>query len=224
MANSSDSGNRPPPDLLLTDISGEGPEAKTGSATSPEELPATELEPDAPLKPGDEPSSGVGRSARAGADSEKESGELRSGVDTKVQGTKQSHDDLSERLEKIEAAVGELPALREDVREIAEQLKLARPALAGIWNRVEGLERRLPETLKVVEDTAATVGETAAELKRKDRDLKLSEQLIEERLVKAIQFETDIRTLKRIAIGWSVVIGVFVIVFLLNVLERFGLL
>ena len=224
MGQSSDGGNRPPPDLLLTDISGEEPEAKTGSATSPEELSATELEPDASSKPGDEPSSGVERSARAGADSEKESRELRSGVDTKVQGTKQSHDDLSERLEKIEAAVGELPALREDVREIAEQLKLARPALAGVWDRVEGLERRLPETLKVVEGAAAAVGETAAEFKRKDRDLKLSEQLIDERLVKAIQIETDIRTLKRIAIGWSVVIGVFVIVFLLNVLERFGLL
>ena len=224
MAKSSDGGNRPPPDLLLTDISGEGPEPKTESATSPGKLPENELEPDAPSKRGDELSSGVECPAGAGASAEEKSGELRGTEDETPQEPKQSHDDLSERLEKIETAVGELPALREDVREVAEQSKLVRSAFVGVSDRFEGLERRLSETLKVVEGTAATVGETAAELKRKDRNLKLAERLIDERLDKALQFEKDIRTIKRIAIGWSVVIGVVVVVFVRSVLERSGLL
>ena len=113
MAQSSDSANRPPPDLLLTDISGEGTEAKTRSATSPEELPANELERDAPSKQGDELSSGMQRSAGVGESAEEECVELRGTEDETPQEPKQSHDDRIERLEKVEAALGELPALRE---------------------------------------------------------------------------------------------------------------
>ena len=206
MGQSSDGGNRPPPDLLLTDISGEEPEAKTGSATSPEELPATELEPDAPSKPGDEPSSGVERSARAGADSEKESRELRSGVDTKVQGTKQSHDDLSERLEKIEAAVGELPALIEKVAEGVVESRLVRLAVVGMSKETDELKA-----------TASRVDETVADLKKLSSNLKLSERLTRERLDRATCIEDEVTTVKKRVHVLCAVNGVVVVLFLLTV-------
>ena len=222
MAKSSDGENRPPPDLLLTDISDEGTEPKTKSATSPGELPENELGPDAPSRQGDEPSSGVERSARAGADAEKEARELRSGVDTKVQGTKQSLDDLSERLEKIEAAVGELPALQEVVGRIVEQLKLARSALVGQLDKMEKLEQKLSEIPESVERGADAARETADGLRATGKKVADSADIFN-RLIRGFEnIERDVNTLKGIA--WGAVIAFLMLAgVVLLALERFGL-
>ena len=206
MAQSSDGGNRPPPDLLLTDISSEEPEAKTRSATSPRELPANELEPDAPSKPGDEPSSGVERSARAGAGSEKESGELRDTEDETLREPRQSHDDLIERLGKIEAVVGELPALREKVAEGVVESRLVRLAVVGMSKETDELK-----------GTASRVDETVADLKKLSSNLKLSERRTRDKLDRATRIEDDVTTVKKRVDVLCAVNGVVVVLFVLTV-------
>ena len=67
------------------------------------------------------------RSAKAAADAE-----LRGSVDAAAQGAKQARDGLSQRLEQIEAAVGEHPAVPQAAKDIVEQLKLARSNLVGL--------------------------------------------------------------------------------------------
>ena len=164
-------GRRAAPRDLLADITAEEPAvttpAKSQEATRPEALPdivaelqriGTQLE--ALAERSAELSGAVERSAKAAAGAEEAIGELRSGVDTAVWGTKEARDALSKRLRKIEAAVGELLAVPRAAGTIVEHLKLARSNLVGLSQRMEGLERRLPEKLESIERAAAAVRET----------------------------------------------------------------
>ena len=117
---------------------------------------------------------GVERSAGAAAGAEEAIGELRSGVDAAVWVTKEARDALSKRLAKIEAASGEFLTVPRAVGAIVEHLKLARSNLVGLPQRMEGLERRLPENLESIERAAVSVRETAAGLAAAGKKLEAS--------------------------------------------------
>ena len=210
MAKPSDGGTRPPPDLLLTDISGEGPGTQPESATSREESRANEPKPDAPSKPGGGPSSGEERPAGSGA--EEKSGEIRGAEDGMPREPTQSRDDLGERLEGIEAAVGELPALREMVAEGAGESRLVRLAVAAVSRENDGLK-----------DTSSTLVESAVELKRLSLNLKLSEEQLWKRLKQTTRIEDDVSALKRLV--WGAIIAIPVLAGVVQVaLSRLGLI
>ena len=233
-------GRRVPPRDLLTGLTADAPEAAPRPAAPAKEQKAPQAEAppdsaaelqriatqlDALVKQYGELSGGVKRSAGAEADATAALGELRGVVDAAAQGMKQAREDLSERLAAIEASVGELPAAPRAAGEIVEQLKLARSVLVGLSQRMEGLERRLPETLEAIERAAAAVRETAAELAATANTLDGAARSNARVLPKVERIEGDIGVLRKYAFAWSLVIVIAVIGFIvLDTAARFGLL
>ena len=229
----------PPPDLL-TDLTADEPEAATRPAAPakqpkaphPEASPnivaelqriATQL--DALARQVAELSGGVNRSAGAGADAMAAIGELRGVVDAAAQRTSEAREALSERLARIEASVGALPAVPGAAGEIVEHLKLARSVLVGLSERMEGLERRLPETLEAIEHAAAAVRETAAKLAATAKTLDAAARSNARVLPKVERIEADVGVLRKYALAWSLVTGIVVIGFIvMDTAARFGLL
>ena len=163
------------------------------------------------------PSGGEKRPAGAEADALAVLGELRGAVDAAAQETSEAREALSERLAAIEAAVGE-PAEPPAAGEVVEHLKLARSVLVGLSERMEGLERRLPETLDAIERAAAAVRETAATLAATAKTLDEAAHSNAEVLPK-------VEVLRKVAFGWSLVIGIVVIGFIvMDMAVRFELL
>ena len=139
-------GRRVPPPDILPDIFAEEPEAatradapvKSQEPTRPEALPdivaelkriGTQL--DALANQNTELSGGVERSAGAAAGAEAAIGELRSSVDAAAKGTTQAHDNLSARLAKMEAAVGELQTLPQSAKDVAHRLEVTEKGLVA---------------------------------------------------------------------------------------------
>ena len=233
-------GRRMPPPDLLTDLTADEPEAATrpaAPATQPK-APQAELSPDsaaelqrivtqldALVKQCAELSAGVKRSAGAEADATAVLGELRGVVDAAAQGMQQAREDLRERLAAIEAAVGALPAVPRAAGEILEQLKLARSVLVGLSERMEGLERRLPETLEAIERAAAAVRETTAGLAATAKTLDAAARGNARVLPKVERIEADVGVLRKYAFAWSLSIPIVAVVaIVLEAAARFGLL
>ena len=231
-------GRRMPPPDLLTDLTADEPEAATrpaAPATQPKALQpeaspdivaelqriATQL--DALARQVGELSGGVKRSAGTGADALAVIGELRAVVEAAAQATSEAREALSERLAAIEAAVGALPAVPRAAGEIVEQLKLARSVLVGLSQRMEGLERRLPETLEAIERAAAAVRETAAKLAA--RTLDAAARGNAQVLPKVERIEAGVGVLRKYALAWSLSIPIVAVVaIVLEAAARFGLL
>ena len=233
-------GRRLPPPDLLTDLTADEPEATTRRPAAPakqHKTPHPEPSPDiaaelqrvvaqldALVKQCAELSAGVKRSAGAEADATAVIGELRGVVEAAAQGMKQAREDLSERLARIEAAVGELPAAARAAGEIVEQLKLARSSLVGLSQRMEGLERRLPETLEAIERAAVAVRETAATLAATAKTLDAAARSNAQVLPKVERIEGTVEVLRKYAFAWSLVTGIVVIGFIvMDTAARFGL-
>ena len=231
-------GRRVPPRDLLADLTAEEPEATTRAktpansqeATPPEALPdlLAELQRigtqfDALAKRSAELSAGVERSAKAAAGAEEAIGELRSGVDAAVGGTKEARDALSKRLAKIEAAVGELLAVPRAAGEIVEHLKLARSNLVGLSERMEGLERRLPEKLESIEHTVVSVRETAAGLAATGKKLEASADRNAQVLPGMALIATEIGKLKTWSICWNMFLLGCILILCMALHKRFGL-
>ena len=229
----------PPPDHLFK-LTPHEPEAaarpaapaKQPKAPQPEASPdiaaelqrvATQL--DALVKQVGELSGGVKRSPGVGADALAVLGELRGVVEAAAQETREAREALSERLAAIEAAVGEPAAVPGAAGEIVEQLKLARSSLVGLSQRMEGLERRLPETLEAIERAAGAVRETAAKLVATAKTLEAAARSNAQVLPKVERIEGDVGVLRKYALAWSLVIGIVVIGFIvMDTAARFGLL
>ena len=170
-------------------------------------------------------SGGVKRSAGAGADALAVLGELRGVVEAAAQETREAREALSERLAAIEAAVGEPAAVPGAAGEVVEHLKLARPSLVGLSERMEGLERRLPETLEAIERAAVAVRETAAELAAAAKTLDATARSNAQVLPKVERIEAGVGVLRKVALAWSLFIVTAVIGFIvLDADARFGLL
>ena len=180
-------------------------------------------------------SGGVKRSAGAGADALAVLGELRGVVEAAAQETREAREALSERLAAIEAAVGEPAAIEAAVGEpaavpgaageVVEHLKLARPSLVGLSERMEGLKRRLPETLEAIERAAVAVRETAAELAAAAKTLDATARSNAQVLPKVERIEAGVGVLRKVALAWSLFIVTAVIGFIvLDADARFGLL
>ena len=228
-----------PPDLL-TDLTADEPEAATRPAApakrpkapQPEASPdivaelqriATQL--DALARQVGELSGGVKRSADDGADARAVLGELRGVVDAAAQGTREAREALSERLAAIEAAVGELAAVPRAAGEVVEHLRLARSSLVGLSERMEGLERRLPETLEAIERAASAVRETAAGLAATGKTLDAAAQANAQVLPKVTHIKGEVVTLRRAAVwGWAVVSCLVVMVSLPALASVIGLI
>ena len=232
MARSRSERRMPVPDLL-TDLTADAPEAATRPAAPAKEseAPQPEVSPniaaelqrvatrlDALVEQVEALSGGVKRSAGAGADALAVLGELRGAVDAASQGTSEAREALSERLAAIEAAVGALAAEPGAAGDIVEHLKLARSVLVGLSERMEGLERRLPETLDAIERAAVAVRETAAALAATAKTLDAAAQSNAEVLPK-------VEVLRKCALAWSQFIVIAVIAFIvLDPAVRFELL
>ena len=226
MARSSGGRRMPPPDLL-TDLTADAPEATARRAAPAKESEASpniaaELQRvatrlDALVEQVEALSGGVKRSAGAGADAQAVLGELRGVVEAAAQGTSEAREALTERLAAIEAAVGESAAVPGNAREVVEQLKLARSVLVGLSERMEGLERRLPETLDAIERAAAALAATA-------KTLDAAAQSNARVLPTVERIEGGVEVLRKYAFGWSLVIGIVVIGFIvMDMAVRFGL-
>ena len=229
----------PPTDLLFK-LTPDEPEAaarpaapaKRQKAPQPEASPdiaaelqriATQL--DALVRQVRELSGGVKRSAGAGADALAVLGELRGVVDAAAQETREAREALSERLAAIEAAVGEPAAVPGAAGEVVEHLKLARSSLVGLSERMEGLERRLPETLEAIERAAVAVRETAAELAATAKTLDAAARSNARVLPNVERIEAGVGVLRKYAFAWSLVTGIVVIGFIvMDTAARFGLL
>lgn len=210
-----------PPIDLLTDLTADAPEAATRPAVPAErqKAPHPEASPDIAgelqrvvtqldtlVKQVGELSAGVKRSGDAGADAMAVLGELKGVVDAAAQGTSEARAAVSERLAAMEAAVGELAAVPGAAGEVVEHLKLARSSLVGLSERMEGLERRLPETLGAIERAASAVRETAATLAATGKTLDAAAQANAQVLPKVTHIEGEVVTLRRAAVwGWAVV-------------------
>ena len=226
-------GRRAAPRDLLADLTAEEPAATTRAeapAKSQEALPdiLAELQRigmqlDALEKQSAELSAGVERSAGAAAGAEEAIGELRSGIDTAVWGTKEARDALSKRLGKIEAAVGELLAMPRAAGAIVEHLKLARSNLVGLSERMEGLERRLPEKLETIERAAAAVRETAAGLAATRKTLEASTDRNAQVLPGMALIATEIGKLKTWSICWYMFLLAWILILCMALHKRFGL-
>ena len=227
-------GGRAAPRDLLADITAEEPAvttpAKSQEATRPEALPdivaelqriGTQL--DALEKQNGELSGAVERSAKAAAGAEEAIGELRSGIDTAVWGTKEARDALSKRLGKIEAAVGELLAMPRAAGAIVEHLKLARSNLVGLSERMEGLERRLPERLESIECAAAAVRETAAGLAAAGKKMEASADRNAQVLPGMALIATEIGKLKTWSVCWNTVLLACILILCMALHKRFEL-
>ena len=173
---------------------------------------ATQL--DALVKQVEALSGGVKRPAGAEADALTKLGELRGVVDAAAQETREAREALSERLAAIEAAVSALPAVPGNAGEIVEHLKLARSVLVGLSERMEGLERRLPETLGAIERAAGAVRETTAALAATAKTLDAAAQSNAEVLSKVKHIEGDVGVLRKYAFRWSLFILIAVIGFI----------
>ena len=206
--------------------------AKSQEATHPEALPdivaelqriGTQL--DALEKQNGELSGAVERSAKAAAGAEEAIGELRSGIDTAVWGTKEARDALSKRLRKIEAAVGELLAVPRAAGTIVEHLKLARSNLVGLSQRMEGLERRLPEKLESIERTAVAVRETTAGLAAAGKKLEALTERNAQILPAIAEMQGNVKECKRHSL-YSVIGFYFAVCFMiaLDLVRRYQLL
>ena len=233
-------GRRAAPLDLLADLTAEEPAAttpaktpaKSQEATPPEALPdllaelqriGTQL--DALAERSAELSAGVERSAKAAAGAEEAIGELRNGVDTAVRGTKEARDALSKRLAKIEAAVGELLAVPRAAGEIVEHLKLARSNLVGLSERMEGLERRLPERLEAIDRAAVTVRETAAGLAASGKKLEASADRNSQILPTIAKMQGSIKELKQhSSYGVIAFTAAIFLIIALDVVRRYELL
>ena len=229
-------GRRVSPPDLLPGIFAEEPAATTPAeaqeATRPEALPdivaelqriGTQL--DALEKQNGELSGAVERSAKAAAGAEEAIGELRSGIDTAVWGTNEARDALSKRLAKIEAAVGELLAVPRAAGTIVEHLKLARSNLVGLSERMEGLERRLPEKLESIECAAAAVRETAAGLAAAGKTLEALTERNAQILPAIAEMQGNVNECKRHSL-YSVIGFYFAVCFMiaLDLVRRYQLL
>ena len=165
------------------------------------------------------------RSARAAAGAEEAVGELRSGVDAAAGGTKEARDDLSARLAKMEAAVGELPAAAQAAGEVVEHLKLARSNLAGLSERIGGLERRLSEKFKPIDSAAVSVRETSDGLAATARTLDAAAQANAQMLPRVTKIEQDVNTLTNFYIVLVVCLCLTGFLIVLMVADKhFGLL
>ena len=145
-------------------VKSQEPPVKAQEAPRPEALPdiAAELQRigtqlEALKKRSAELSGGVERSAGATAGAEAAIGELRSSVDAAAKGTTQAHDNLSARLAKMEAAVGELQTLPQSAKEVAHRLEVTEKGLVGVSETIGGAERRLCDRLKPIESASASV-------------------------------------------------------------------
>ena len=222
MAQSSESGSRPPPELL-TDLSGEEP------VTPPGEIPETRADSerlarklDALCGELDELLSRMG--SPAGADDPKALEEYRGRVEAAVREVKRVLDEVAGQLARIEASVGEVPALGKLAPEVAEQLRLARSTLLGLAERVETLERWLPGKLEAIERDAAAGRETMARVLATANKLHGAVTNLEGKLAALTRIEAGVRTLKWFAVAWSAIIGVAIFVFVMEVLKRSGVL
>ena len=231
-------GRRTSPPDLLTGITADEPEATTRPAArakrqkaphpqaSPDivaELQRIATQLDALVKQSAELSAGVKRSASAEADATAALGELRGVVDAAAQGMKQARDDLSERLATIEASAGELPAVPRAAGEIVEQLKLARSNLVGLSERMEGLERRLPEKIETIERAAVAVRETTAGLEAAGKNLEVLAGQNAQVLPRLDSIAREIKKLTPLSVGCYTVVlaGLFILSVALH--KRFDL-
>ena len=215
-------GGRVPPDDLLSGLTPDAPEAATRPAaprkrrkaphpqTPPEvaaELQRIAARLDALVKQYEALSAGAEADATAAL------GELRGVVEAAAQGMRQTREEVRARLAAIEAAVAELPAAPRAAGDIVEQMKLARSALVGLSERMEGLERRVPETLEAIE--------RAATAKTLDAAARGNAQA----LPKVTRIEGTVEALRRYAFAWSLVTGIVVIgCIVLDTAARFGLI
>ena len=218
MAQSKGEGRMPPTGHLFK-LTADEPEASPDIVAELQRI-ATQL--DALVKQVGELSGGVKRSAGAEADATAALAELRGVVEAAAQGMSEARDELSERLAAIEAAVGGLPAVPRAAGEIVEHLKLARSSLVGLSERMEGLERRLPETLEAIERAAVAVRETAAERAATAKTLDAAARSNARVLPKVERIEADVGVLRKVALAWSLLIPIVAIV--LDAAARFGLL
>ena len=224
----------PPPDHLfkLTPDEPEAAARPAAPAKQPKASPdiaaelqriATQL--DALVRQAGALSGGVKRSAGAEADAMAVLGELRGVVDAAAQETREAREALSERLAAIEAAAGEPAAVPGAAGEVAEHLKLARSSLVGLSERIEGLERRLPETLEAIERAAVAVRNTAAELAATAKTLDAAARSNAQVLPNVERIETGVGVLRKYALAWSLFIVMAIIGFIvLDADARFGLL
>ena len=168
-------------------------------------------------------SAGVENTAGAAADAEKALGELRSSVEAAAQGMRQARDDLSARLAKIEAAAGELPGVPRAAGEVVEHLKLARSNLVGLSERMQGLERRLPEKLESIERAAVTVRETTAGLATTGKNLEVLADRNAQVLPRMASIAKEIKKLKPLSIGCSIAVFGWLLILSVALHKRFGL-
>ncbi|MCY4584138.1 MAG: hypothetical protein OXE50_15275 [Chloroflexi bacterium] len=97
--------------------------------------------------------------------------------------------------------------------------------LVGLPERMEGLERRLPETLDAIERVAAAVRETAATLAATAKTLEAAAQANARVLAKVERIEGDVGVFGKCTFAWSLFIVIAVIaVIVLDTAARFGLL
>ena len=222
-------GRRAPPPDLLPGIFAEEPEAatraeapaKSQEATHPEASPdivaelqriGTQLE--ALEKQNGELSGGVERSAKAAAGAEEAIRELRSSVDAAAQRTTQAHDNLSARLAKIEAAVGELQTLPQSAKDVAHRLEVTEKGLVGVSETIGGAERRLSDRLKPIESASASVRGTTDALAATATSLNTAAQRNARVLPTVTEVQSEVKKLTRAAYwGWAVVSCLVVVVF-----------
>ena len=133
-------------------------------------------------------------------------------------------DALSKRLAKIEAAVGEFLAVPQAAGEIVEHLKLARSNLVGLSERMEGLERRLPEHLESIERAAVSVREAAAGLAATGKKLEASAGRNAQVLPGMALIVTEIGKLRRTwSFCWNRFLLACILVLCMALHKRFGL-
>ena len=231
-------GRRVPPPDLLPDIFAEEPEAatraeapaKSQEATRPEALPdivaelqriGTQLE--ALKKRSAELSAGVERSAGAAAGAEAAIGELRSSVDAAAKGTTQAHDNLSARLAKMEAAVGELQTLPQSAKDVAHRLEVTEKSLVGVSETIGGAERRLSDRLKPIESASASVRGATDALAASATSLNAAAQRNARVLPAVTEVQSEVKKLRRAAFwGRAVVSSLVIILFLIAADDLIG--
>ena len=222
MAQSSEGGRCPPPELL-TDLSGEEP------VTPPGEIPETRTDSERLVRKLDalcgELDALLARmGSPTGVDDPKALEEHRSRVEAAVREVKRVLDEVAGQLARIEVSVGEVPALGKLASEVAEQLRLARSTLLGLAERVETLERWLPGKLEAIERDAAAGRETMARVLATANKLDGVVTSLEGKLAALPRIEDGVKTLKWFAVAWSAIIGVAIFVFVMEVLKRSGVL
>ena len=224
---------------MIYGLRGEEPKiaANSKAAAKPEEFENPETLPeilaelrrittqlDALSKQIQERMAGTERSHAAPGDTAKAIRELRSSVDAASEGTKQARGDLSGRLAKIEAAVGELPAAAQAAGEVVEHLKLARSNLAGLSERIGGLERRLSEKFKPIDSAAVSVRETSDGLAATARTLDAAAQANAQMLPRVTKIEQDVSALTSLYLVLIVCLCLAAVLMVLMAADkRFGL-